>query len=198
MWMLGTKFGSSAWAASGLNHGSISPAPKITLILSSLLFLYGCDFTPLVSFQSNAPAWWEVCRQCEDKGLSSLTPQTNWWNPDFRSLESLNNTSLYELVITSLKRWRRVRKRREGEGWGRRSKIRMRMRNYMKSLPGRKFLTSYRCIRINLGFFSRICQAMEATTEGFSNLRTRQLRPLPSVSPCGPWVTLELWLLENH
>lgn len=43
----------------------------------------------------------------------------------------------------------------------------MNMRNYMKSLPGRKFLTSYRYICIDLDLFFRVCQAMGDTTGDF-------------------------------
>lgn len=43
----------------------------------------------------------------------------------------------------------------------------MKMRNYMKSLPGRKFLTNYRYIGINVDLFFRVCQAMGRTTKDF-------------------------------
>lgn len=57
-----------------------------------------------------------------------------------------------------------MRKRRGA--WGEGRMRRMKMKNYMENLPGRKFLTSCRYISINFDLFFRVCQAMGATTEG--------------------------------
>ena len=54
---------------------------------------------------------------------------------------------------------------KQREWGGGRRMTRMKIKNYRKRFPGRKFLTSYRHITINLDLFFRVWGVMEATAE---------------------------------